>query len=124
MREMARDPVAQALAENAANLGSAPADVAEAIEEIIYNRYGDEKNKDYRKLMQEVARKLKGAKNGPLRAAILSGAISAEEVVNSDAKKLEELAKTASASAQPTQRAPRLLRRRLCHPRRWEWRRQ
>jgi len=106
MREMARDPVAQALAENAANLGSAPADVAEAIEEIIYNRYGDEKNKDYRKLMQEVARKLKGAKNGPLRAAILSGAISAEEVVNSDAKKLEELAKTASASAQPTQRAP------------------
>ncbi|CAK0857179.1 unnamed protein product, partial [Prorocentrum cordatum] len=95
-REQSRTVIAQALAEGTA---LDPAEASEAIEEAIFEMHPDESKKEYRTKVKLVAQGLKGPRFAQLRAAVLQGDVTGQDVVCLDAKALQD--KAAKAAKEP-----------------------
>jgi len=103
MREQSRKVIGDALGEGGGhNAPQRIAEAAEAIEEAVFAKHPDEHKKEYRFKMRAVAQVLKGPRNELLRAAVLRGMVLADDVVNLEAKALQEQAKAAAAQMPPS----------------------
>jgi len=104
MREQSRKVIADALSEGrtVGNEPMTPAMAADEIEDSIFEQHPDEKTKEYRAKLRNVAQGLKGPRNAELRSSVLHGIVSAEDVVTLDAKTLEQKAKESVAKLPPS----------------------
>ncbi|CAK0857181.1 unnamed protein product, partial [Prorocentrum cordatum] len=102
-REQSRTVIAQALAEGTA---LDPAEASEAIEEAIFEMHPDESKKEYRTKVKLVAQGLKGPRFAQLRAAVLQGDVTGQDVVCLDAKALQDKAAKAAKDAAAKAPAP------------------
>jgi len=95
MREQSRKVVETALSEgDAANA----AEIAEAVENAIFEKHPDEKSKEYRSKIRVVQTALKGTRSQNLRLAVCSGEVTPSDLISLDAKTLEAKAAASAKS--------------------------